>query len=106
MRAGGIAADKILAHDDLDEETAVFAFRSKMTSLQALGHLGGDDAALEEAIRFARSYLADPRSQIATEARNQLLLTRTALIGRRTSEEQQEFLRELSCGKYLRTRRL
>lgn len=88
------ASDKLLAHQDADEKTAVEAVELKMQSLVMLVRLGRNGA-LEATLKAARDLTRDPRKGVAAKAREILLAIRIGASPTLPDDQRQALIAEV-----------
>lgn len=88
------ASDRLLAHKDVDEKTAVEAVELKMQSLVMLVRLGRKGA-LEATMKAAKELTKDPRRAVAAKAREILLAIRIGTAATLPDEQRQALIAEV-----------
>lgn len=94
QQASITASDRLLAHKEVDEKTAVDAVELKMQSLVMLVRLGRNGA-LEATMKAAKELTKDPRKAVAAKAREILLAIRIGTAATLPDEQRQALIAEV-----------
>jgi thiol-disulfide isomerase/thioredoxin len=100
-----VAADKLLAHKDIDDETAVQAAEFKLQALFLLTR-GGLDGAQAAALKAAKELSKDPRKAVAAKAAEVLRVIKISSVATLSDQERSELIAEVlesvTAGKFNR----
>ncbi len=89
-----LAADKLLAHKDIDDETAVQAAEMKLQGLFMLTRVGLDGAQAA-ALKAAQELSKDPREAVADKAKEVLRLIKIGSVATLPDKERTELIAEI-----------